>query len=176
MWTGRQTSAQGTWLLMAVGMALVTSIATRGAVQQDAPTAPQDRAIQSDDELAKVGEPLVNEMCGTNCHGPERLDGRRTVNEWNSAIAEMVDRGLAAAPRDLAIVRQYLKRFYGIVAVNTASAEELSAVLGLSAKDAKAVVDYRSAHGRFADADALKQVPQIDKSKIDEQPEALRFK
>jgi competence ComEA-like helix-hairpin-helix protein len=69
-----------------------------------------------------------------------------------------------------------MKRYYGLVAVNTAPAEELSAVLGLSPKDAKAIVDYRTAHGKFADADALRKVPEIDTKKIDEQPEALRFK
>ena len=146
------------------------------AIRQDKPNAPQDAAIQSDDELSKIGEPVVSEMCGTQCHGMESHDGRRTVNEWNSVVAEMIDRGLAAPPKDLVIVRQYLKRFYGVVAVNTASAAELSAVLGLSAKDAQAVVDYRTARGKFADAAALKQVPEIDKTKIDEQPEALRFR
>jgi len=176
MWTARQASFAASWLILAAGTILAMSIATTAAVGQDKPNAPQDAGIQGDDELAKIGEPIVNEMCGTQCHGPESLEGRRTVYEWNSSIAEMIDRGLSAPPKDLAIVRQYLKRFYGVVAVNTASAAELSAVLGLSAKDAQAVVDYRTARGKFADAAALKQVPEIDKTKIDEQPDALRFR
>lgn len=175
MGTTRHASLPVPWFVLAAGTILAASIATTAA-RQDKPNAPQDVVIASDAELAKAGEQLVNETCGINCHGLESLDGRRTVNEWNRVVAEMIDRGVSAPPKDLAIVRQYLKRFYGVVAVNTAPAEELSAVLGLSAKDAQAVVDYRTAKGRFVDAAALKQVPQIDKTKIDDQPEALRFR
>jgi competence ComEA-like helix-hairpin-helix protein len=48
-------------------------------------------------------------------------------------------------------------------------------VLGFSAKDAQAIVEYRTAHGKFADAAALAKVPGIDKAKIEEQPDAMRF-
>ena len=41
--------------------------------------------------------------------------------------------------------------------------------------DAQAIVDYRTAHGKFMDAAALSKVPGIDKARIEEQPEALRF-
>jgi len=178
MRTTRYTSFPVTWLILAAGTILATTIATSASVRPDKSyaNAPHDTAVQGDDELAKVGEQIVNETCGSNCHGLESLEGRRTVNEWNGVVTQMIDRGLSASAKDLAIVTQYLKRFYGVVAVNTASAAELSAVLGLSGKDAQAVVDYRAAHGKFADAAALKQVPQIDKTKIDEQPEALRFR
>jgi len=169
-------SSPAKWLFLAAGTILATSIVTTAAVRPERPNVPQDSAIQGDDELAKVGEQLVNEACGMNCHGLEHLDVRRSVNEWNSVVTQMIDRGLSASPKNLAIVLQYLNRFYGVVAVNTAPAVELSAVLGLSAKDAQAVVDYRAAHGKFADAAALKQVPKIDKTKIDEQPDALRFR
>jgi competence ComEA-like helix-hairpin-helix protein len=174
MRTTRPPSAN--WLIVVAGTILATSIATRAAVRLDQASPSQDATIADAGELAKAGEPLVNETCGSNCHGLESLEGRRTVNEWNNAIAQMVDRGLTASAKDLAIIRQYLQRFYGIVAVNTAPAAEFSAVLGLSAKDAQAVVDYRAVHGKFADVAALKQVPQIDKTKIDEQPDALRFR
>jgi competence ComEA-like helix-hairpin-helix protein len=48
-------------------------------------------------------------------------------------------------------------------------------VLGFSSKDADAIVAYRDAHGKFADVDAVLKVPGIDKTKIEEQPDALRF-
>jgi competence ComEA-like helix-hairpin-helix protein len=48
-------------------------------------------------------------------------------------------------------------------------------VLGLSAKDANAIVEYRKAHGNFTDLASLEKVEGVDKAKLEEQPEALRF-
>jgi DNA uptake protein ComE-like DNA-binding protein len=48
-------------------------------------------------------------------------------------------------------------------------------VLGLPPKVAAAVVEYRTANGKFADITALEKVAGIDKAKLEEQPEALRF-
>ena len=62
-----------------------------------------------------------------------------------------------------------------IVRVNSATPEELSAVLGLPAKVAAAVVDYRKEHGNFTDVAGLLKVDGVDKAKLEEQPEALRF-
>ena len=76
---------------------------------------------------------------------------------------------------DAPVKTENLTRYYGIVRVNAASAEELSAVLGLPPKVAAAVVEYRTAHGKFADIAALLKVEGVDKAKLEEQPEALRF-
>jgi len=131
---------------------------------------------QSEEELAKAGEEASAKICGVECHGIDRLDeGRRSAREWNDVVADMISRGARGTDDQFALVRQYLKRYYGVVLVNSAPAEELSAVLGFTAKDAKAVVDYRMAHGKFANAVALAKVPGIDTSKIEEQPGALRF-
>ena len=167
---------QAGWLLAGATIVLGASLATATAVRQDKPSTTQDSAIQNDEELAKIGEETVNKACANQCHGFENLETRRTVGEWNGVVREMIDRGALVPEKELAIVKQYLKRYYGIVAVNSAPAEELSAVLGLSPKDAEAIVKYRDARGKFADADALLNVPGIDKTKIEEQPEALRFK
>jgi competence ComEA-like helix-hairpin-helix protein len=56
-----------------------------------------------------------------------------------------------------------------------APATDLAAVLGLSLQEAEAIVDYRKAHGKFADVAALLKVPGLDKSKIEADPDALRF-
>jgi competence ComEA-like helix-hairpin-helix protein len=170
------SSSRVSWLLALGWMAVAASLATAAAVRQDKPNASHETAIQSEEELAKIGELTVNKACGNQCHGLENLETRRTVDGWNSIVKEMVDRGALVTDNELAIVKQYLKRYYGVIAVNTAPADELSAVLGLSPKDAKAIVDYRTAHGKFVDVDALLKVPGIDKTKIDEQPQALRFK
>jgi competence protein ComEA len=69
-----------------------------------------------------------------------------------------------------------MTRYYGLVNVNIARASELSAVLGLSTKEAAAVVAYREAHGAFADVNALTKVDGIDKAKITDAADGLRFK
>ena len=87
----------------------------------------------------------------------------------------MAGRGAPGTAADFALVKKYLIRYYGLVRVNTATPEELSAVLGLPANVAHAVVEYRKAHGNFTDLASLEKVDGIDKAKLEEQPEALKF-
>ena len=77
----------------------------------------------------------------------------------------MITRGAPATDEQFATVKRYLTRYFAIVSVNTAPAEELSAVLGLSPRDAGAIVEYRKVHGGFADIAALLKVEGIDKAK-----------
>ena len=175
------------WLLAVAAVGLVASIATTAAVpaaQQTKPPQPAanaaqgttDFVIQNEEELATVGEEIVMRVCETACHKMENHDRRRPAYEWNGVIQTMIERGAMASVKDVAIIRQYMKRYDGVLAVNTAPAEEFSAVLGLSAKDAQAVIAYRTANGKFQDAEALARVPGIDKAKIEEQPDALIFR
>lgn len=113
--------------------------------------------------------------CDTACHGLEFLETRLTVQEWNDAMAAMVAVGMTITAEEDALIRRYLKRFYGVVDVNAAPAADLSAVLGLAPETAQAIVDYRTAHGRFTDAEALARVPGIDRSYVEAQKAALRF-
>ena len=48
-------------------------------------------------------------------------------------------------------------------------------MLGLSEKEAAALVEYRTGHGKFADAAALEKVPGLDVQKIKDQLDAIRF-
>ena len=165
-------------LLTVAASVLVASIATSARVPaaQTTKPAPQTAATQTDEELARVGEPLVTKVCNTACHGLEKLDEmRRTGKDWSDQVGEMANRGAVATGDQFATIKKYLTRYYGIVEVNSATAAELSAVMGFTDKDAQAIVAYRTAHGKFADADALSKVPGIDKTKIEDQPEALRF-
>ena len=150
-----------------------TAVADRQTNAGAAMSAAQDD--EREKELATAGKAATEELC-TQCHGIEDVTGnRRTPREWNDVVAEMVDRGAAGTPEQIAAVKRYLTRYYGTVRVNTAAAADLSSVLGLSSKDADNVVEYRKAHGNFPDAAALAKVPDIDKAKIDAQPNALRF-
>ena len=48
---------------------------------QTVPAAPPQTAAQDDDELARIGEPLVKKVCDTACHGLEKLDEMRRTRK-----------------------------------------------------------------------------------------------
>jgi competence ComEA-like helix-hairpin-helix protein len=164
--------------LLSVGRGLQTP--PRGQEQSPPPqSAPQPAAADAkaaeEEELARVGEETTDQLCRM-CHPIENITRmRRTVREWADVITTMQGRGANGTEEQFQAIHKYLARYYGLVAVNTASAQDLSAVLGLTAKDAEAIVAYRKAHGKFADLAALSKVEGIDKAKIEEQPEAIRF-
>ena len=128
-----------------------------------------------EDEFATAAEATLERVC-ILCHPFENITKtRRTGREWNDQVTTMAQRGAPGTEPDFTLVKKYLTRYYGIVKVNTASAEELSAVLGLPPNVAAAVVEYRTANGKFTDIAALAKVAGVDKAKLEEQPEALRF-
>lgn len=126
-------------------------------------------------QFSDAAEATIERVC-IACHPFENIvKTRRTVREWNDQIVVMKGRGAPGTDPDFAAIKKYLARYYGLVRVNTAAAEELTAVLGLSAKAASAVVEYRTAHGKIPDLETFLKIDGIDKAKIEEQPEALRF-
>ena len=130
---------------------------------------------EDEETFTNAAEATMERVC-IACHPFEKIvKTRRTVAQWAEQITLMKGRGAPGTDADFALVRKYLPRYYGVVDVNTAPAEELTAVLGLSGKDATAVVDYRKAHGDFGDLASLERVDGIDKAKLEEQPEAIRF-
>jgi competence ComEA-like helix-hairpin-helix protein len=119
---------------------------------------------------------LVDKAC-VSCHPIADITKvRKTWGDWNSTVVRMAALGIEADEDLLTAVKLYMTRYYGLVNVNKASAAELSAVLGLSGKEAAAVVAYRQPHGDFADVDALMKVEGIDQAKITDAADALRFK
>jgi competence protein ComEA len=136
----------------------------------------KDMTAPEEDAWATAAEATTTAVCG-QCHPiPEITKTRRTWSQWNDSVITM---GALGAPppteTQLTIVKLYMTRYYGAVNVNTAGAAELSAVLGVSTKDAAAIVEYRKANGKFTNVEALSKVEGIDKSKIEEQPQAIRF-
>ena len=135
-----------------------------------------DRTAAQEEKWAADTEALVDKMC-VSCHPIAEITRvRKTWADWNNTIGRMAALGIEADEDQLTAVKLYMSRYYGQVNVNKARAAELSAVLGLSAKEAAAVVAYREARGDFADADALAKVEGIDKAKITDAVDALRFK
>ena len=173
-------------LLAAASLILLGSIVTSASVPQAQKVPAKlpaevltknvgDLTAAEEDAFATAAEATMERVC-IACHPFENITKtRRTVREWNDQVTTMAQRGAPGTEPEFTLVRKYLTRYYGIVRVNSASAEELSAVLGLPPKVAAAVVEYRTANGKFADIAALEKVEGIDKAKLEEQPEALRF-
>jgi competence ComEA-like helix-hairpin-helix protein len=152
-----------------------TQAAPSSASSQQQGGATKELSAKEEEEMAAAVEETMDRACRM-CHPIENIVRmRRTVREWADVLTTMQGRGAMASDEEFAGIHWYLGRYYGVVRVNTATAEELSAVLGLTARDAQAIVAHRKANGNFADLAALSKVEGIDKSKLEEQPEALRF-
>jgi len=183
----KMSLVQSRWALATAVMLLVAAIATSAstsASQAKAPAKPQSPALtksvgeltpDEETEFSDAAEKTMERVC-IACHPFENIvKTRRTPKEWSDQVTVMAQRGAPGTEPDFALVKKYLTRWYGIVRVNTASAEELTSVLGLSPKAAAAVVEYRTAHGKIPDLETLTKIDGVDKAKLEEQPEALRF-
>src|SRR5712692_3218595 len=118
---------------------------------------------------------LFQRVCGT-CHKPERaVSTRRTRQEWEETIDLMVEKGMKSSDEELTKVLDYLVGQYGRVNVNTAAAGDIAEVLGLTAKEAEAIVKYRKDAARFEEFDDLGKVPGVDLKKLEKRREAISF-
>ena len=136
----------------------------------------KDMTAEQEEMWATETEALVEKAC-VSCHPIADITKvRKTWADWNGTVMRMAALGIEADEDQLTAIKLYMTRYYGLIHVNTAGAAELSAVLGLSGKEAAAIVAYREAHGNFADVDALAKVEGVDKAKITDAAEALRFK
>ena len=136
------------------------------------------------------GKDLVEAMC-QRCHGLDSVtQKRRTVEEWQAVIDQMVSNGAPLLPKEADIVTQYLSEHFAptttpsnsskgsdktTIPVNTVTAEELQSALGLSEKEAVAIVDYREKHGSFTAWEDLKKVPNLDVKKIEPLKDRLSY-
>jgi competence protein ComEA len=121
------------------------------------------------------GEEVFLARCST-CHGPERaLVAPRTKKGWEGVIAEMVNNGAQLEAGESDAILAFLTERHGLVNVNEASAEEIVA-LGLSQKDADAIVSYRTDKGPFADFAALRGVPGLDVDRLDAVRQRVAFR
>jgi mono/diheme cytochrome c family protein len=112
------------------------------------------------------GEDVFMNRCGT-CHGTDRaLVAPRTRKGWEAVTAEMVNNGMQLETGEQEPLLAFLTERHGLTNVNAANADELVA-LGLSKKDADAIVSYRTARGPFADFAALRGVPGLDVERLD---------
>jgi len=111
---------------------------------------------------------LVEAVC-TACHDGARIAAKQgTKSDWQAKILEMLQEcpDVTQAERDR--IAEYLaQNFPRHVNVNKASAKEIETALGISSREAEAVVRYREEKGAFRTVDDLKKVPGVDGAKIE---------
>ena len=147
-----------------VSTVIAASPVTHSPVQQAA-------AVPADDPAAAI---FAN-TCA-KCHDGARITAmRRTAPEWEDIIKKMIEKGAQGSEKDFETIYDYLLRNYGKLFINSAPAGDIVTILGLSEKDAKAIVAYRDGKGPFADFEAVKKVPDIDVKKLDERKDAVTF-
>lgn len=149
--------------------ALVLSTIVTATPRQGA--APQAPAKAADDP----SHPIFVRMC-TDCHDEaQAVSMRRTSSDWEETIKKMIEKGAAGSDKEFETVFDYLLRYYGKVYINSAKPDDITKILGLSAKDANAIIAYRKEHGPFADFDAVTKVPDIDLKTLAAHKEAVAF-
>lgn len=130
-----------------------------------------DPSTLPDDE----GKALVTRACG-DCHGLGTVMARRLPPaEWKDVVDDMVSRGAEADEADVKKITLYFTQHAGRADVNSASEDDLKAVLGLSGDEAASLVKARSGGAAFKTIDDVKKVPGIDAKKLDEHKDAIAF-
>jgi competence protein ComEA len=124
------------------------------------------------------GKETTVKLCG-KCHGVGVAVSRReTADGWNAIVLQMIKRGAKGTDDQFGEVVDYLAAHFpkeAKVMVNTASAHDLEVGLGISEKDASAIVNYRQEKGAFKTFEDLVKVPGIDISKLETRRSTIEF-
>ena len=130
---------------------------------------------------AGPGREILLRAC-TRCHTQESFsEYRHTREEYQTIVYRMGDRGAQATVTELDQIAEYLAKNFpkaddpNTVNVNTASAKEIETRLGLTSKEAEAVVAYRESHGNFHAAGDLFVIYGVDGKKIQAAKERIAF-
>ena len=108
------------------------------------------------------GRALTVKLCG-DCHEVGTIIGtRRTPGGWRRSIDDMVVLGAVFSDDEIEEVVAYLSPHFGHVNVNTASAEDLVLVLGLTDDQAAQIVTARQPSRPFASLANLVGVAGLD--------------
>jgi competence protein ComEA len=129
---------------------------------------------QNGDAPADKRHAVFERLC-TTCHPMDKITARRSRSQWEDLLYKMIDLGAKGSDEEFRTILDYLSSEYGRVNVNRGPAGELSAVLGLTKKQASAVVAYRREHGKFKSFDDLAQIPGIDAGELEKLRDAISY-
>jgi competence protein ComEA len=135
--------------------------------------------LQAQDLPAGKGKELVENTCGS-CHGLDVVVAQHASKDgWASIVDYMVSRGASGTPAEIQTIVEYLAKNFPAAAtktnVNKATSMDLQTQLELTAKDADAIVKYRTDHGDFKDWDGLAKVPGVDTAKLTAKKDSIAF-
>ncbi len=98
---------------------------------------------------------------------------------WATIVDYMVSRGATGTPEEITTIIDYLAKNFPDAPVKTnvnkATSMDMQTQLELTAKDADAIVKYRTAHGDFKEWDSLIKVPGIDAKKLEAKKDSIAF-
>ena len=115
------------------------------------------------------------------CHEVERsVSLRQDKAGWNGTLTKMVGFGMKARESDLAVIADYLAKYYPAEAlpplnVNTAAATELESRLGMRRSQAASFLAYRTKIGKFKTFADLKKAPGVDPLKLEAKKTQIIF-
>jgi competence ComEA-like helix-hairpin-helix protein len=105
-------------------------------------------------------------MC-VPCHGVLRaVAERKTARGWAATVDSMREKGAKGSDDQAAAVVVYLSAHFAAVDVNTATADELVNVAGLSPEDAAAIIAFRGDGHPFKSYSDLKKVTGVDPKRL----------
>jgi competence protein ComEA len=137
-------------------------------------------AQQNQDFPEGPGRDTFLRVC-SGCHSPTNVIPNGQSREgWEETITKMVGLGATGTDEEFSDILDYLtKNFppvsHGKVNVNKATAEQLRTGLGLTEKEAEAIVAYREKNGNFKSLDDLKKVSEVDAAKLDAKKNLVVF-
>jgi competence ComEA-like helix-hairpin-helix protein len=154
-----------------------TAFETRGIIMATLALLAIAAAVGAQDAPSGKGSKVMFEKTCSACHTAESVaSARRTRDQWQDVMEEMVSQqGAKIADDEFTPILEYLVAAYGKVNVNTASADEIAQITGLSQKEAEAIVKFRKDNGKFEDFDALGKVPGVDLKKLEMKRDAIAY-
>jgi competence protein ComEA len=124
------------------------------------------------------GKAVAVKSC-LECHGAATFrKARKSQDEWNEAVDEMVDRGAKVEESQMGALVAYLVKNFGVgakVQINSAPLEEIKVVLAFTVPEAQAVVEYRENHGPFKEWRDVAKAPGVDSAKVEAKKDAMAF-
>jgi competence protein ComEA len=129
---------------------------------------------------AGPGKDATVKYC-SDCHSIEQaVSLRQNGEEWKATLYKMVGMGAKVPDDSVQAILGYLTKTFGPdaplpIRVNKASAVDLESLLLLKRSEARAILEYRTAHGDFKTIDDLKKVPGLDFKKIEAKKDLLVF-
>jgi competence protein ComEA len=120
------------------------------------------------------GKAEVLKLC-RDCHDLDTVTvENRTKDGWKKTIAKMGERGAEGTDEQFDLVIQYLTKNFGRINVNTATADEIVAGVGFTAKEAEAIVGYREKNGVYKDWRDVEKV--VDAARVEAKKDHIAVK